>query len=343
MEELSKNIISLLAENDCVILPGIGGFIAHYQPASYNADSGEFAAPLRTIGFNRALTMNDGLVIQAYMQSHGLNYPDASKLAYKDISKLRRELIENGRAEFEGLGVLTKTSDGTYTFEPAITKVATPGLFGLPNVKAPLLYPINTVAVPNKSTEVVEPAQETTPKGRKYTFTFKRQTIHNVAAVAAAVILSLAISTPTSDTAEIPAKASAMIGAIDFKSVAPQPAKATTTAPQTATAPHRDEPAESKTESPAAAPKQPATPTEASTPSHYYTIVLASAVSKPNAEAFVAALKARGFNKAEVYKSKSMRRVVYSRFATESQAQAALNEITANDFAADAWVMKIKN
>lgn len=338
MEELSKNIISLLAENDCVILPGIGGFIAHYQPASYNADSGVFAAPLRTIGFNRALTMNDGLIIQAYMQSHGLNYPDASKLAYKDISKLRRELNENGRAEFEGLGVLTKTSDGTYTFEPTITNVATPELFGLPNVKAALLNPTETESVQSEPTETTEPTHET-EKERKYTFTFKRQTIHNIAAVAAAVILSLAISTPTSDTAEIPAKASAMIGAIDFKSAAPQPAPQTT-----ATAPHpATETSGKPAETPAAAPAQPAKPTVAATPSHYYTIVLASAVSKPNAEAFVASLKARGFNKAEIYKSKSMRRVVYSRFATESQAQAALNEITANDFAADAWVMKIKN
>lgn len=330
MEELSQNIISLLAENDCVILPGIGGFIAHYQPASYDADSGVFSAPLRTIGFNRALTMNDGLITQAYMQRHGLNYPDASKLAYKDISRLRRELSENGRAEFEGLGVLTKTSDGAYAFEPAVPKVATPGLFGLPNVRAALLRPASTAAASDPA-DTAQQLAAASAKSKKYTLTFKRQTIHSVAAVAAAVILSLAVSTPAGDTADIPAKASAMIGTIDFKPAAPQPAAAI--APQAAAAPESEA---------ATATEQPAAPT-ASTAKSYYTIVLASAVSKHNAETFVASLKKRGFTKAEVYKSKSMRRVVYSRFDSESQAQAALNEITANDFAADAWVMKIRN
>lgn len=326
MEELSQNIISLLAENDCVILPGIGGFIAHYQPASYDAGSGVFSAPLRTIGFNRALTMNDGLITQAYMLRHGLNYPDASKLAYKDISKLRRKLSENGRAEFEGLGVLSKTSDGAYVFEPAVPKVATPGLFGLPSVRAALLRPASAAAESEPAATAQQPA---TTKGKKYTFTFKRQTIHSVAAVAAAVILSLAVSTPAGDTADIPAKASAMIGSINFRPAAPQPA----TAPQLAAAPANEA---------AVAHVQPAVSTAGAAES-YYTIVLASAVSKHNAEAFVASLKKRGFTKAEVYKSKSMRRVIYSRFGSERQAQAALNEITANDFAADAWVMRIKN
>ena len=35
MIELARHIEILLLENDCVIIPDFGGFIAHYQPARY--------------------------------------------------------------------------------------------------------------------------------------------------------------------------------------------------------------------------------------------------------------------------------------------------------------------
>ena len=61
MIELSKHIEVLLLENDCVIVPGLGGFIAHKRQAAYSIQKGEFMPPLRTIGFNPQLIMNDGL------------------------------------------------------------------------------------------------------------------------------------------------------------------------------------------------------------------------------------------------------------------------------------------
>ena len=33
MIELAKHIEALLVDNDCVIVPGVGGFIIHYAPA----------------------------------------------------------------------------------------------------------------------------------------------------------------------------------------------------------------------------------------------------------------------------------------------------------------------
>ena len=34
MIELAQHIEALLLENDCVIVPGFGGFVAHYAPAT---------------------------------------------------------------------------------------------------------------------------------------------------------------------------------------------------------------------------------------------------------------------------------------------------------------------
>ena len=79
MIELSKHIEVLLLENDCVIVPGLGGFIAHKRQAAYSIQKGEFMPPLRTIGFNPQLIMNDGLLVQSYMQAFNTDFPDATR------------------------------------------------------------------------------------------------------------------------------------------------------------------------------------------------------------------------------------------------------------------------
>ena len=67
MIELAQHIEVLLLENDCVIVPGLGGFVAHYTPAMRVAEENVFLPPTRIIGFNPQLKMNDGLLVQSYM------------------------------------------------------------------------------------------------------------------------------------------------------------------------------------------------------------------------------------------------------------------------------------
>ena len=45
MIELAQHIEVLLLENDCVIVPGLGGFVAHYAPAMRVAEENTFFAP----------------------------------------------------------------------------------------------------------------------------------------------------------------------------------------------------------------------------------------------------------------------------------------------------------
>lgn len=52
MIELAKHIEVLLLENDCVIVPGLGGFIAHKRQAAYSIqkeNSCRPSAPLDSI------------------------------------------------------------------------------------------------------------------------------------------------------------------------------------------------------------------------------------------------------------------------------------------------------
>ena len=101
MIELAKHIEVLLLENDCVIVPGLGGFIAHYRSCVYNEDTGEFCPPARTIGFNPQLKLNDGVLVQSYMSAYDTSFADASRIVEKEVNEFIGLLHEEGKAHYE--------------------------------------------------------------------------------------------------------------------------------------------------------------------------------------------------------------------------------------------------
>ena len=88
MIELAQHIESLLLENDCVIVPNLGGFVAHYAPASYIKEENLFLPPTRIVGFNPQLRLNDGVLVQSYMSVHDTSFSDAARLVEKEVAEL---------------------------------------------------------------------------------------------------------------------------------------------------------------------------------------------------------------------------------------------------------------
>ena len=77
------------------------------------------------------------------------------------------------------------------------------------------------------------------------------------------------------------------------------------------------------------------------TGSTYFSIVLASKVSKKNAEAYVRLLHKKGFEKAEVYTTSSGSKVIYDKFATRKDANRILNMLNTDIDFSDAWITSI--
>ena len=71
-----------------------------------------------------------------------------------------------------------------------------------------------------------------------------------------------------------------------------------------------------------------------------YCIVLASHVSKHNAEDFIARLAKRGIEGAEIYTHRHVTRIVYGQFDNQSDAYTQLQKITKEKELADSWVYK---
>ena len=187
MIELARHIEILLVENDCVIIPEFGGFIVHYQPACYVETEHCFLPPMRTIGFNPQLKINDGLLAQSYMQTYHTDFPDASRMIAKKVKCLKEMLDKEGLVELKGIGHLKYNMHEDLIFQPSEAGVASPALYGLDSFA---IEPLSNIKKPSRIT----PAQ------KKKIYQTGQRWLGNAVAAAAAVILFFFLSVPVENT-----------------------------------------------------------------------------------------------------------------------------------------------
>lgn len=82
---------------------------------------------------------------------------------------------------------------------------------------------------------------------------------------------------------------------------------------------------------------------EIATPStSYYSIVLASRVTKRNAASYVEYLQGKGFKEARVLITDNNVKVIYGNYRSESEAYNTLNRLHTNEAFTDGWITKVK-
>lgn len=139
MEKLVQYISRLIAQHNCVILPGIGAFLAHRVPAYYNAAEKVFMPPHRELGFNPQVTMDDALLLSEYMNDGLLSYEEAERCLKNDIDSLRSKLSDNGVVCFGELGTFEMDIEGKISFTPNENSIDDPQNYGFePLLIAPL-------------------------------------------------------------------------------------------------------------------------------------------------------------------------------------------------------------
>ena len=196
MIELAQHIEALLLENDCVIVPGLGGFVAHYAPATRVEEENIFLPPTRIIGFNPQLKMNDGLLVQSYMSVYGTNFSDATKIVEREVDELIAALHEEGKVDLPNVGEVRYTIHNTFDFAPYDNKITTPYLYGLDAFE---MRELSAIEKPQAEKIIPAPAAIGEEK-RSYAIKFNRAYLTNVAAVAVVIFLSFFFSTPIENT-----------------------------------------------------------------------------------------------------------------------------------------------
>lgn len=116
MLEVNKIIIELLQIHDCVIFPNLGGFVAQYSPAKLNSINNTFTPPFKQILFNKNLTNNDGLLVNAIAQRHSISFQESNKKLSILLDKINNELDNSSKYLFEGIGMLFR-NQGVLNFK----------------------------------------------------------------------------------------------------------------------------------------------------------------------------------------------------------------------------------
>lgn len=106
MNRIATHIFQLICENDCVIVPEFGGFVAQYSSAKLDDSTGFFAPPFRQILFNKNLLNNDGLLANSFAKTENISFNDATVLIKKEVELIKRELELKKQIEIIGIGLI---------------------------------------------------------------------------------------------------------------------------------------------------------------------------------------------------------------------------------------------
>ena len=96
MLELVRHIEYLLTEHDCVLVPGLGGFVLQYVPARFSEDRKSIQPPGKQITFNSSLSYNDGLLAQSLMRTLDIDYGKAVAMIEHWVDEIKRSFSEPG-------------------------------------------------------------------------------------------------------------------------------------------------------------------------------------------------------------------------------------------------------
>ena len=114
-----ENLVKdLLYANDCVVLPGLGGFIAKYKGASLNASLHTIYPPQKTIGFNPQIKENDGLLVSAICALNNCSYAEGKIELEAWVKEQSNTLLRGEKISWKGIGILFQDRLGKIQFIP---------------------------------------------------------------------------------------------------------------------------------------------------------------------------------------------------------------------------------
>lgn len=302
--------------------------MAHHADARFSVDDSLMLPPMRTIGFNPQLNLNDSLLAQSYIDVHDISYPEAMRRIDSDVANIKEQLRQNGSYEFNDIGTLSLTEDGLYDFQPCEAGLLTPEYYGLSSIEAK--------------------RRDLMPKA----IVIPMSVLRNVAAACILIMVMFLMPAPSNDGSIKHTTATSMIDTNRLTEIMPK--DITTGSPSIkvvkASEPKQHVSAVKKVQPQAAKQQEAPVKTQAENvqkatakaqPTHYYTIVLASHVTEHNAADYVNTLHAKGYTSAAVHNGKSSRKVIYGTYASQSEAYNALNKLNDKTEFAQAWVLKI--
>lgn len=115
--EVKQAIRKLLFLEDCVIIPGLGGFVSLYRSAVIDKVTGTFIPPTKEIVFNRELVQNDGTLVNFIAEKSGISMDLARKQVDQFVDEARKKFEQNDPVFLDGIGQFIQDKNQQILFQ----------------------------------------------------------------------------------------------------------------------------------------------------------------------------------------------------------------------------------
>jgi hypothetical protein len=129
---ITRHIADLLYHHECVIVPGLGGFLKAYHPAQIHQDTHEFRPPSGNIVFNAGLSGNDGQLASYIASVEDISYSESLSEIKLWVEKCSDSIRKGEILVVEGIGNLFENTSGKLEFIPSMQVNFNTDSFGLP-------------------------------------------------------------------------------------------------------------------------------------------------------------------------------------------------------------------
>lgn len=162
---MHQYIHQLLNDHDCVVVPGLGGFLCKYKSAEIKWNELTVVPPARMIAFNRALQQSDGLLIQSVAVQEHISYKKAEERVQDFVNHCLSQLQQQGSFMLPSIGRLYTDELKHIQFSPSLETLALDDSFGLGAVAAIPVKRLGEVETPDVIVKDIEhPYTETKRK-----------------------------------------------------------------------------------------------------------------------------------------------------------------------------------
>ncbi len=115
--KIARYIGDLLYDYECVVIPGLGGFLTQDKPASIQPNTHHFRPPYKQVMFNAYLKTNDGLLVNYIAREENISYKEAKLQVDKFVYLCDNALKAGKRIHFHQVGSLYLNKNGKIVFE----------------------------------------------------------------------------------------------------------------------------------------------------------------------------------------------------------------------------------
>jgi len=129
---ITRHIADLLFHHECVIVPGLGGFIKAYSPARIVQTNHEFFPPTGKVAFNAGLFVSDGVLANYIATVENTSYREAVYEIKQWVDINLNSMKLGNKVVLEDIGELFLNPSGKIEFSPSMQINFNADSYGLP-------------------------------------------------------------------------------------------------------------------------------------------------------------------------------------------------------------------